>query len=595
MHPDLLVGLASIVVLGIGAQWLAWRLRLPAILLLLIFGFAAGPGTGFLDPNRLLGDLLLPFVSLSAAIILFEGGLSLRLAALREMGVVRNLISIGVIVTWLIGTGAARLLLGLDLELSLLLGAILVVTGPTVIGPLLRHVRPRSHLGAIVKWEGILNDSLGAIFAVLIFEMILAGGFQEATMRAVSGMLTAIGIGGILGMVGAGTVMLLLRRYWIPDFLQNPIALMAVVSVFTVSNLLQVESGLLAVTVMGIVLANQKTVAVKHIIEFKENLRVLLISVLFIILAARLQLADLAYLGASSLAFLGILICIARPAAVAVSTLGSDLSWRDRLFLSWMAPRGIIAAAVASVFALELAEAGYSQAGQLVPLTFIVIGGTVAVYGLTASPAARWLGVAASRPQGALIIGAHAWARAVANALHEEDCQVLLVDTDRRDLSAARLAGLPTFYASILSDSVLDEIDLGGMNHLLALTSNDEVNALATLHFVHLFGRSEVYQLPPEGEGTDRDDTIPLHLRGRLLFGPDKTYTFFTTRFNAGAEIKKTRLTEQFDYEAFQALYGERAIPLFVLDQSGDLLVFAADNPPAPKPGHLLISLVTLG
>ena len=593
MGQHLLVGLASIIVLGIGAQWLAWRLRLPAILLLLIVGFAAGPGTGFLDPDRLLGDLLLPFVSLSAAVILFEGGLSLRVATLREIGVVRNLITIGLLVTWLISAGAARLFLGLDMGLAVLFGAILVVTGPTVIGPLLRHVRPKGQLGSIVKWEGILNDPIGAILAVLVFEAILGGGFEKATGQAAVGVLKAVLIGGTLGGLGAGAVILLLKRYWIPDFLQNPVALMAVVSIFTVSNLLRIESGLLAVTVMGIALANQKIAAVKHIIEFKENLRVLLISILFIVLAARLQMTDLVYIGGGSLAFLAVVVCIARPAAVALSTFGSDLKWQERIFLSWIAPRGVIAAAVASIFALELAQTGHPQAERLVPLTFMVIIGTVAIYGLTTSGVARWLGVATPNPQGALIIGAHPWARAVGSALHEEGYQVLLVDTDWRNISAARLAGLPTFYASVLSDSALDEVELGGIGRLLALTSNDAINALAALHFIPLLGRSEVYQLAPEAEAKNSDETIAPHLRGRLLFGSDVTFTFLTACFEAGAEVKKTGITEEFDYDAFRALYAERAVPLFLINETGSLLVFTADNPPAPKPGQSLISLVS--
>lgn len=595
MSHDILVGLASIVVLGIGAQWLAWQLRLPSILLLLIFGFVAGPGTGFLNPDQLLGDLLLPVVSLSIALILFEGGLSLRLATLREIGVVRNMITIGVLVTWLIGTGAAHVLLDFDIGVAILLGAVLVVTGPTVIVPLLRHVRPRGQIGPVVRWEGILNDPIGAILAVLVFEALLAGGFKEATMEAALGVFKAVFIGGVLGGLGAGMLILLLKRYWIPDFLQNPIALMTVVSAFTVSNFLQTESGLVAVTLMGGILANQKIVTVKHIVEFKENLRVLLIAVLFIILAARLQMADLAHIGMSSLAFLAVLIFIARPAAVALSAWGSGLSWQERLYLSWMAPRGVVAAAIASIFGLELVRAGYAQAGQLVPVTFLVIIGTVTIYGLTASVVARWLGIATPNPQGIVFIGAHGWARAIASTLQEEGYEVLLVDTNRRDIAAARLAGLPTFYTSILSDSVLDEIELGGMGRLLALTPNDEVNALAALHFIPVLGRGEVYQLPPEQEGVDDTDTIPSHLRGRFLFGSDITYTLLTTSFEAGAEIKKTRISEQFDYEAFQSMYGQRAIPLFVVEESGELVIFVADAPPSPKSGQTLISLVTPG
>lgn len=593
MSEQLLVGLASIIVLGIAAQWLAWRLHLPSILLLLIFGFVAGPATGFLAPDTLFGDLLLPVVSLSVAVILFEGALSLRITELREVGsVVRNLISVGALVTWLISAGAAHLVLDLDAALALLLGAVLVVSGPTVIIPLLRYVRPVGQVGSILKWEGIVIDPIGASLAVLVFEAILAGVFEEAITLTVMSLLKTVVIGGVIGVLGAEVMVLSLRRYWIPDFLQNAVSLTMVFGAFTASNLLQTESGLLAVAVMGVVLANQKTVAIKHITEFKENLRVLLISSLFILLAARLQVRDLAYIRADTLAFLGILILLARPAAVALSTLGSGLRWRERVFLSWMAPRGIVAAAISSLFALRLGERGYPEAEQLVPLTFLVIVGTVAGYGLTASPVARWLQVAHPNPQGALIVGAHPWSRAIASALQAEGYRVLLVDTNWVNISAARMAGLPTFYASILSEYVLDEIELGGIGRLLALTANDEMNALAALHFSDIFGRAEVYQLPPEGKGNGRTEAVPQHLRGRLLFGEGITYGYLTDRFVAGAVIKTTMLSEEFDYDAFQALYRETAIPLFLVNEAGDLMVFAMDHSLTPRPGQTLIALV---
>lgn len=594
MAQNLLLGLTSIIVLGVGASWLAWRLRLPSILLLLIFGFVAGPVTGFLNPDELFGDLLLPVVSLSVAIILFEGGLNLRLAELRKTGgVVRNLITIGVLVTWLIGAVAAYFILGLDFELAVLLGAILVVTGPTVILPLLRYLRPRGQVGSILKWEGIVIDPIGVILAVLVFEVIVAGGFQEAAGLVVISLLKTVLLGSAIGALGAIIVMLLMRRYWIPDFLHSVVTLMLVVAAFTASNLIQADSGLLAVTVMGIVLANQKLVSIRHIIEFKENLRVLLIASLFILLAAQLQMSDLAHISLGSLVvFLGIMLLIARPLSVALSTLGSELSLRERLFMSWLAPRGIVAAAVASVFALRLVEAGYSQADVLVPLTFAVIVATVAIYGLSASPLARRLKIAEPNPQGVLIIGGHTWARAIANALQGEGYKVLVVDANWANISAARMAGMPTFYANILSQYALDEIELGSMGHLMALTSDDEFNSLAVLQLANIFGKSTVYQLPSESEGEGHKRKVSRHLRGRLLFGPSITYTYLTARFAAGAVIKTTSLTEEFDYDAFQAHYRETAIPLFLIDQNDNLIIFTADNPPKPKLGQRLISLI---
>jgi NhaP-type Na+/H+ or K+/H+ antiporter len=593
MAENILLGLSCIIVLGIAASWLAWRLRLPSILLLLIFGFVAGPATGFLCPDELFGDLLLPVVSLSVAVILFEGGLNLSIAELKKTGgVVLKLITIGVLVTWLIGLGAAYFILDLDLELAVLLGAILVVTGPTVIMPLLRHLRPAGQVGTILKWEGIVIDPIGAILAVLVFQVIAAIGLQEAATLVVLSLVKTLILGGIIGAVGAIILVQMLKRYWIPDFLHSVVSLAVVIAAFTASNYIQTDSGLLAVTVMGIVLANQKTVNVRHIIEFKENLRVILISALFILLAARLQISDLAKVGIGSIALLAVLMLVARPASVALSTLGSKLKLRERLFLSWLAPRGIVAAAVASVFAIRLDEAGYTQGELLVPLTFIVIAGTVTIYGLSASPLARWLKVAEPDPQGVLIVGGHTWARSIASTLQKEDYKVLVVDANWANISAARMAGLPTFYGNILSQYALDEIELGGIGRLLALTSDYEFNSLATLHLTNALGRSGVYQLPAEGEEKGGKKAVSQHLRGRLLFSSSATYDHLTKKFVSGAAIKITELTTEFDYDAFQAYYGDKAIPLFLIDQNGKLAIFTVENPPKPKPGQKLISLI---
>lgn len=589
----MLLGLVSIIVLGIGATWLAWRLHLPSILLLLVFGLLAGPVTGLLNPDALFGDLLLPIVSLAVAIILFEGGLNLRLGELRKIGgVVRNLVTAGILVSWAVGSCAAYFILNLDLPLAVLLGAILVVTGPTVIMPLLRYLRPKSQIASILKWEGIIIDPIGAILAVLIFEIIIAGGFQQITAVVGISLLGTLLVGIITGILGAGIVVLLLRSYWVPDFLHSAVTLTMVIAIYAVADVMQPESGLLAATIMGIALANQKSVGVKHIIEFKENLSVLLISSLFIMLAARLQVNDLAHLGISSLAFIGILIFVARPAAVALSTIKSKLTWKERLFLSSLAPRGIVAAAISSVFALQLLEAGYSQAEQLVPLTFAVVAGTVAIYGLSASPIARWLGVAEPNPQGMLIVGGHSWARSIASALQAEGYKVLVIDVNWANISAARMAGLPTFYANILSQYAVDEIELGGIGRMLALTYDDEFNSLAVLQFANVFGRSESYQLLSESEKNDSKKAVSSHLHGRILFGPGISYTRLSNRFSRGAIIKTTTLSEEFDYKAFQKHYGESAIPMFLIEPNGNLRIFTADNPLKPRADQKIISIV---
>jgi hypothetical protein len=341
---------------------------------------------------------------------------------------------------------------------------------------------------------------------------------------------------------------------------------------------------------MGVLLANQNFVAIKHIIEFKENLRVLLLAGLFIILSARLQISDFQALGLKSAVFLAGLIVIVRPAAVFVSTLGSEISWRERIFMAFVAPRGIVAASVASVFALQLAEAGFPGANAIASVTFLVIIGTVIVYGLGASTLARLLNLAQPSPQGMFIVGAYPWSIALANSIKEAGYKVIVADTNWGNINAARMAGLQAYYGSALSENILQELDLEGVGRILALTPNYGVNSLAVLRFNEVFDRSELYQLHP---GRKREkEPVSKHLHGRFLFTPEMTFEEISGRFGKGASIKRTHITGQFDYASFKEKYST-AIPLFLITEKGELRVLAADEKyPEPAPGQSIISLV---
>ena len=591
MNEEILIGLASVIALGISAQWLAWRTKLPAILVLLTFGIIAGPFTGFINPDKLMGDLLSPFVSISVAIILFEGGLSLSMAEFRKIGgVVIKLITIGIAVTWTLASIAAYYFLGLGLEISVLFGAILIVTGPTVIIPLLRQVRPTETAGSVIKWEGIVNDPIGAMMAVLVFEIIMAGGFSHISGHAGMVILTTIIDGTFFGALGAGILYLAMKRHWLPDYLQNPVTLMIVIALFTTSNLLQHESGLLAVTIMGILLANQKSVRVKHIIEFKENLQVLLISTLFILLASRLTMDDLSYFNEGSLFFLLALFFVVRPASIYLSTIGSKLTFKEKTFIAWMAPRGIVAAAISAIFALRLEQEGYAEAGQLVPYTFIVIIATVAIYGLSAKPVARLLGVAKAEPHGVLFLGAHEWTRMLAHTLQDLGLNVMLADSNWQNISKARKSGINTYYGNILSEYAVDEIDLDGIGMLMALTPNDEVNSLASLRFSEEFGTSYVFQLAQSASSKRRANDSAEFLGGRTLFSNDANYQFINDFMEKEVKVTSTEITEEFTYKDYQLMYGKEALPVFVYN--GDTVVpFSVDNPPTPQSGDVIIAL----
>ena len=595
MSEAILIELTWIVLLGIGSQWLAWRLKIPSILLLLGVGFVAGPVTGWLDPDAILGDLLMPVVSLSVALILFEGGLTLEFRELRSVGrAVWNLVSIGAVVTWVLTTVAAWLFLGWGISLSLLFGAILVVTGPTVIMPLLRHLQPNKQVASVLKWEGIVIDPIGALLALMVFEAIQAGAlWKELPGHAVMGFGKTILIGTVLGGSGAWLLSQCFRRYWVPEYLQNPVSLMACVGLFTASNHLQHESGLLTVTLMGLLLANQTHASVRHVIEFKENLRVLLISGLFIVLAARLELESFKQLPVlGSLGFLGALLFVVRPATVMTASVGTALTQKERWFLSWMAPRGIVAAAVAAIFALRLEAQGVAQASELVPVTFIVIVGTVSIYGLTSGVLARRLGISHPNPQGILFVGAHPLAREIAQALQEEGVSVLLVDNNRENINIARMAGLPVHYGSVLSEHAIDDLDLAGIGRMVAMTPNSEVNSLASLHFIEVFGREGVFQLPLAQRDQTPTKGLATGLQGRSLFRERDCFASLESFFESGAVVKKTRLSESFDYETFTGQYGQEGVPMFTISESGKVEIAVGDQGFAPSTGVKLVALV---
>ena len=602
----LLLVIAAILTLGVGAQWLAWRFRLPSILLLLLVGFAVGPVTGLVPAELLAGTWIFPFVSLSVGIILFEGGLSLRLGELREVGrAVRNLITVGVGITFGLVTLAAHVLVGFGWNTAFVTGALLTVTGPTVVLPLLRLVRPKGRVGTIAKWEGITVDPVGALFAVLVLEAVLlvnepgSGVFEPGGLIAVlpslaEGLLREMVVGIGVAAAGAALLVLLLQRRLVPEWLENPLVLSTVVATFALGDWLQHEAGLLVTTLMGILLANQKRVPVRRIVEFKEDLRVLLLSLLFIVLSARLDPSALAYAASPGpLLFLAVLILVIRPIAVAVSSIGTGLDWREQAFLAWMAPRGIVAAAVASLFSFRLAPLYPEEAAALVPLVFLVIVGTVAIYGLSITPLARALGLARPDPQGVAFVGAHRWARQIASALAEHKVAVLMLDTNPQNIRTARMEGLAARRVNVLAEGIGDEVGLGDIGRMLAVTPNDEVNALAALNFAEALGRGGVFQLPARatpGAGTAEPET-PAHLRGRPLFGAGATFPALDARFAAGATIAAITIGDERTWADLRDDH-DHALALFVV-RSGRLHVFTGEQTDTlPLPGDVVLALV---
>ncbi|TWU60771.1 K(+)/H(+) antiporter NhaP2 [Rubripirellula tenax] len=603
---DFLLYLAIVPSLGLAAQWIAWRTNLPGILLLLLFGVLLGQ---FVQPDAYLAELtggnlsagpeiLFPLVSLSVAIIMFEGGLSLKLGELRDAGsATLRLCTVGALITLVGATMAAHYLLHFSWQVSVLLGAILVVTGPTVIGPLLRQVRPSRRVAATLKWEGILIDPIGAILAVLVFEHVIGGGVEDAfSLDAMLMLVKTVAVGTILGAVGGFGLTTAFRRFWVPDHLHGVSALSVGLLLFAISNHLAHESGLITVTVLGLWLTNQHRFDIEHIVEFKENLRTLLIGCLFVVLGSRVNLSDVADLGWPGLAFVGVLIFLVRPISVFVSLLGTPLQWREKAFIAGLAPRGIVAAAVSSVFALELERhagtVAIPGADQLATVTFLVIVGTVAVYGVCAAPLAKWLGLADQKTNGVLIIGAEPWVRDFALELKKSDLPVLLIDTNYNKISKARIAGLEGVCANVLNETARADLPLAGIGKVLAMTPNDEVNSLAIRECRSMFGRAGAYQLTFNVQNSHVRRGMTKHLMGRELFGEGLTFTRMRESHMLGAAFKTTTLADEFTYADFLEKYkgGSTLIGLIKEDKSFELNTVA--EPLKPVPGQTIIAMV---
>ena len=582
MQHQVMLALVGIGILSLASQWLAWRFRIPAILFLLASGLVLGPTTGLLNPNELFGDLLFPFISLSVAVILFEGSLTLKFEEIQGHGkVVRNLITVGVLVTWLTITVFTHYIIGTNWQLAFLFGSIMTVTGPTVIMPMLQAVRPNQNIANILRWEGILIDPVGAILAVLTFTVILASQNSTTLGEILGLLLTLLGGGLVVGGLAGYLWGLALRGNWIPQYLQNVATLLIVFAVYALADVIENESGLLAVTVMGVWLANTPRLHMEDILDFKESLSLLLVSGLFILLAARIDFEQLRAVGLPALLVMLGIQFIARPLKVFICSIGSTLTWQERLTIAWIGPRGIIAAAISAVFALRLEAQGASDASLLVPLAFVVIVGTVVLQSLTARPLARLLKVALPEPEGVLIVGANPMTAALAETLNEAGFSVVVSHSNWDGLRAARMAGITTFYGNPMSDHADRTLDLTGIGKLFAMSRNTDYNHLACAYFSGEFGRQNVYALPVAVDATDSAESkhAPTrNFRGRRLFDKDTSLSKMLSLLSQGATVKTTRISDSFSYEDYLERSQGTRTPLVAWNQKGQLTAFRPEQ-----------------
>lgn len=589
-HPDLAIAL--IIGLGVGAQWLAWRARVPAILPLLAVGFVVGPLLGWLKPTEVFPpDLFFPLVSMAVGLILFEGGLTLRFKELRDTRrVVINLVTWGALVTWLLGAAAAYFVAGLNVQLALLFGSLVIVTGPTVIAPLLRIVRPNANVSSVLKWESIVIDAVGALVAVLVLEAIVLHSRDEPIVSIALLLGRFLIVGSATGAAGGLALSWLLRRRAIPDYLVNVTALAFLFATFSLANAFSSEAGLLAAVVMGILVANTGVPNLDALLSFKEDLTVLLVSMLFIALAADVELTTfLAALSWPTVVLVALIVFVIRPLDVFLSSIGSRLSPRERLFIAWVGPRGIVAASVTSLFAVRLQAIGLEGADDLVPLVFMVIVATVLLASLTAKPLGVRLGVADPDPQGVLLLGAHPVGRQIGRALDDLGVSVLLADTNWSNVTEARADGLQTYFGSLLADRSDDSLRLAGIGRLVALTSNDEANALTAVKYAREFGKSNVFQLAPRAQD-DHGKRLGGEHRGRWLSSTELSFEAIESLHRSGATVETAELSEEFTLADYQDGKGSAAVPLFLVNGKG-VRVVSEDTEPERETSGTVVAL----
>lgn len=520
--------MAGIIILGIFAQWVAWRIRVPAILPLILIGLIVGPVSTLYtsDASKLLepvyqleqdkglfpNQYLFYFVSLAIGIILFEGGLTLKRKELRGMApAIGRLISLGALVTFIGGGAAAYFIMGLSAPIAFLFAALIIVTGPTVIAPILQNTPLNRNVATILKWEGILIDPIGALVAVLVFDFIVSGdGAIAFSSHALLAFVYIMIIGTLMGSIAAFLLYQFIKRHWVPHYLLNVFTLAIVLLAFVLSEFFAHESGLLTVVVMGMVLANMDVPQLKEILFFKESISVLLISMLFILLAANIDLDHLMLLRDwRCLALFLFVILVLRPASVFLSMRGSELNFREKLFISWVGPRGIVAAGIASLFGLRLTSDGVPYSEYLTPLVFMIVLGTVLLNATTARLMARALRVSQEASTGILFVGANKAARLIAKYLQDNGRHVVLIDSNEKHIERAREMGLEAFKANIFTDDLEEELELVDVGYLLALTSNPDVNEFAVTHYKKVFGENGAFRLLTAEELRKDPDELP--------------------------------------------------------------------------------------
>jgi NhaP-type Na+/H+ or K+/H+ antiporter len=579
--------LAGIIILGIVAQWVAWKLKIPAILPLLLIGLLVGPiaaeylsddGGKWIEPiwngekGLFPGDGLYYFVSLAISIILFEGGLTLKRSEIKNVGpVITKLITLGSAITFFGAGVMAHYIFDLGWELSFLFSGLIIVTGPTVITPILRNIPLKKDISTVLKWEGILIDPIGALVAVLVFEFISVGGGGAFTKTALIEFGKILLFGTTFGFTFAHALAFSINKKLIPHYLLNVVALSAVLLVFVLSEIFAHESGLLAVVVMGMVLGNGNLANLKELLYFKESLSVLLISILFILLSANINIEDLFLLYTwKTVVLFAVVVFIIRPIAVFASTLNSNLKLNEKLFISWVGPRGIVAAGIASLFGSKLIKQGVDGAEYITPLVFMIVLGTVLLNATTARFFAKMVGVFLKKSDAVLFVGASKPVRLIAKFLKNKGKRVILIDSNKSFIQEALDSDIEAFKVDVYDDELANNIELNDVGYLIALTGSDQVNMHALNKFSQNFGEQGAYKLASSKEITEASDSDR-----ESFFTPHDDYINLSEAYRENPIINEVNISNQKEYNSLLEVLSkeEKSIPLFVENKQGIYLL----------------------
>ena len=582
--------IALIGALGIGAQWLAWKLQRPAIVLMAIAGLIFGPLLGailslnlwepiqnalsmfHLQPEKDFGDVYRPMIGLAVAIILFEGGMTLRFKDLGDSThAVGRMVLLAGPIAWVLGTMAAYYIVGLPLDIAAMVGGLFVVTGPTVIMPLLRQAHLKKRPANILKWEGIVNDPVGALFAVGGYEFIRFTQEGANIGFAFAQLIFIAVLGGVVGVVSGWGLAQAFKRGLIPEFLKAPVVLAWVLAIYVLANLLAPETGLLAVTALGMTMANTKFASMVEMRRFKETIAIMLVSGVFVILTATLTPDVLKqFLSFKIIGFVLAMMLLVRPIAVLISTFWSGISFKEALLVSFIAPRGIVAVAVAGLFAAELQAIGRPEGEIFVTLAFALVFATVLFAGFAIGPISKALGLSSDHGDGVLIVGANPWSLGLAKSLKDMGVGVLVADTNWRRLRGARLEGFATFYGEVLSENADYRLDHSAFNHIVAATPNDAYNALVCVEFAPELGRHRVFQVSAQDKDAEKDgDTIAFTSRGRTLSSRGRSFDAFTRDWWSGWRFKATNVSEEYPMSSLMDDRGEDVDVMLVKRDTG--------------------------